>query len=87
VVKHRQLAAEYETLAQAAQRRRFANAIATSGLDASRATVVVGGESFGSLVAQLRLTAADRHQTEQLLSRAVLGAAGPPAGIPATWPG
>lgn len=31
----------------------------------------MGGESFGSLVAQLRRTEADGHQPEQLLSRAV----------------
>ncbi len=65
-----QLAAEYETIAQAAQRDRFAAAVAHSGLTDEQAKAVVGGESFGSLVAQLRRTEADGHQPEQLLSRA-----------------
>ncbi len=40
--------------------------VAASGLDASRATAVVGGDSFGSLVAQLRRSEVDGHQPEQL---------------------
>jgi conjugative relaxase-like TrwC/TraI family protein len=66
-----QLAAEYETIAQTAQHQRFATAVATSGLADEQAGAVVRGESFGSLVAQLRRTEADGHQPEQLLSRAV----------------
>ncbi|WP_188893451.1 MobF family relaxase [Microlunatus endophyticus] len=66
-----QLAAEYETIAQAAQHQRFATAVATSGLADEQARAVVAGESFGALVAQLRRTEADGHQPEQLLSRAV----------------
>jgi hypothetical protein len=66
-----QLAAEYETIAQTAQHQRFATAVANSGLADEQAGAVVGGESFGSLVAQLRRTEADGHQPEQLLSRAV----------------
>jgi hypothetical protein len=66
-----QLAAEYETIAQTAQRDRFASAVADSGLDTGHAAAVVGGDSFGSLVAQLRRTEAEGHQPEQLLSRAV----------------
>ena len=66
-----QLAAEYETIAQTAQHQRFATAVANSGLSSKQAGAVVGGESFGSLVAQLRRTEADGHQPEQLLSRAV----------------
>ncbi len=65
-----QLAAEYETVAQAAQRQRFANATANSGLADEQVGAVVGGESFGALVAQLRRTEAEGHQPEQLLSRA-----------------
>ena len=67
-----QLAAEYETIAQAAQRDRFAAAVASSDLADEQARVVVGGESFGSLVAQLRRTEAEGHQPDQLLSRVVL---------------
>ncbi|MDA8298183.1 MAG: relaxase domain-containing protein [Actinomycetota bacterium] len=66
-----QLAAEYETIAQTAQHQRFATAVTSSGLADDHAGAVVGGESFGSLVAQLRRTEADGHQPEQLLSRAV----------------
>ncbi|MGH3157153.1 MAG: ATP-dependent DNA helicase, partial [Streptosporangiaceae bacterium] len=66
-----QLAAEYETIAQAAQHQRFATAVAHSGLPDEQVRAVVGRESFGSLVAQLRRTEADGHQPGQLLSRAV----------------
>ncbi len=66
-----QLAAEYETIAQVAQHERFATAVATSGLDTDQAGAVVRGESFGSLVAQLRRTEADGHQPERLLSQVV----------------
>lgn len=66
-----QLAAEYETIAQAAQQNRFAAVVTTSGLDTHQAQRIVEAESFGSLVAQLRRTEADGHQAEQLLSRAV----------------
>jgi conjugative relaxase-like TrwC/TraI family protein len=66
-----QLAAEYETIAQAAQHNRFANAAARSGLTAEQAGAVIGGESFGSLIAQLRRTEADGDHPERLLSRAV----------------
>jgi conjugative relaxase-like TrwC/TraI family protein len=65
-----QLAAEYETTAQAAQHQRFTTAVAHSGLPDEQARAVVGTESFGALVAQLRRTEADGHQPEQLLSRA-----------------
>jgi conjugative relaxase-like TrwC/TraI family protein len=66
-----QLAAEYETIAQTAQHQRFATAVANNGLPDEQAKAVVGGESFGSLVAQLRRTEADGHQPEQLLTLAV----------------
>jgi hypothetical protein len=66
-----QLAAEYETTAQAAQHQRFATAVANSGLTDEQVRAVVGGESFGSLIAQLRRTEAEGHPPEQLLSRAV----------------
>jgi conjugative relaxase-like TrwC/TraI family protein len=69
-----QLAAEYETIAQAAQRDRFAAAVAASGLDADQAAAIIAAESFGSLIAQLRRTEADGHQPERLLTRAVQAA-------------
>jgi hypothetical protein len=48
-----QLAAEYGTIAQAAEHDRFVKAVACSGLDPEQAEAVADGESFGSLVAQL----------------------------------
>ncbi|HUA49564.1 MAG TPA: MobF family relaxase [Solirubrobacteraceae bacterium] len=66
-----QLAAEYETIAQTAQHRRFAAAVVSSGLADEHARAVIEAESFGSLIAQLRRTEADGHQPEQLLSSAV----------------
>jgi hypothetical protein len=66
-----QLAAEYETIAQTAQHQRFTTAVANSGLANEQTKAVVGGESFGSLVAQLRRTEAEGQHPEQLLSRAV----------------
>ncbi len=65
-----ELAAEYETIAQQAQRDRFAAAVTDSGLNTDQAAAVMNGESFGSLIAQLRRTEADGHQPERLLSRA-----------------
>ncbi len=66
-----QLAAEYETIAQAAQRDRFAKATARSVRADEQAAVVVSGESFRALVAQLRRIEAEGRQPQQLLSRAV----------------
>ena len=65
-----QLAAEYETIAQTAQHQRFATAVARIGLADEQAKAVAGGESFGSLVAQLRRTEADGYRPEQLLFHA-----------------
>ena len=65
-----QLAAEYETVAQATQHQRCATVAAVGGLDMRGGAEVVGGESFASLVAQLRSSEAGEHQPEQLLSRA-----------------
>jgi hypothetical protein len=60
-----------ETIAQTAQYDRFAAAVATSGLNADQAATAVSGESFGSLVAQLRRTEADGHEPEQAITRVV----------------
>jgi conjugative relaxase-like TrwC/TraI family protein len=64
-----QLAAEYETIAQAAQHDRFATAIADSGLDAEQVQAITGGESFGALVAQLRRTEADGYEPGEAVAR------------------
>jgi hypothetical protein len=69
------LAAEYETIAQAAQHDRFAATIAHSCLDPEQARAITTGESFGSLVAQLRRLEADGYEPERSFAR-VLRAGG-----------
>ncbi|MHB1865441.1 MAG: MobF family relaxase [Candidatus Saccharimonadales bacterium] len=66
-----QLAAEYETIAQAAQHDRFAATVAHSGLDGEQAQAIIGAESFGSLVAQLRRIEADGYEPNSSLARVV----------------
>jgi conjugative relaxase-like TrwC/TraI family protein len=66
-----QLAAEYETIAQAAQQQRFAIMITNSSLHPQQAKTITDSESFGALIAQLRRIEADGHQPEQALSRAI----------------
>lgn len=66
-----QLAAEYETIAAAAQRDRWAGMVRTSGLRAEQATAVISSEAFGPLGAELRRAEADGFDVEQLLAAAV----------------
>jgi len=66
-----QLAAEYETIAQAAQHDRYAATLSSSGLDTEHAEAITGGESFGSLVAQLRRMEADGYEPDWSLARVV----------------
>jgi hypothetical protein len=66
-----QLAAEYETIAQAAQHDRYAATVYSSGLDAEHAEAITGGESFGALVAQLRRMEADGYEPDWSLARVV----------------
>jgi len=66
-----QLAAEYETIAQAAQHDRYAATVYSSGLDTEQAQAITGAESFGSLVAQLRRMEADGHEPDWSLARVV----------------
>jgi conjugative relaxase-like TrwC/TraI family protein len=70
-----QLAAEYETIAQAAQHDRYVATVYSSGLDAEQVQAITGAESFGSLVAQLRRIEADGHEPDRSLAR-VLRAGG-----------
>ena len=49
-----QLAAEYETIAAAAQRDRWATLIKSSGLTADQADAAIESEAFGALTAELR---------------------------------
>lgn len=66
-----QLAAEYETIAAAAQRDRWAGLVRASGLRVEQATAVISSEAFGSLGAELRRAEAAGFDVEQLLSAAV----------------
>ncbi|MBK0330205.1 AAA family ATPase [Brachybacterium sp. MASK1Z-5] len=66
-----QLAAEYETIAQAAQHDRWAQLIRTSGLTDEQAETVIDSEAFGALTADLRRTEANHHDVDQLLPRLI----------------
>ena len=64
-----QLAAEYETIAAAAQRDRWASLIRASGLTAEQADAVVESEAFGALTAELRRAEANHHDVDTLFPR------------------
>ena len=66
-----QLAAEYETIAAVAQRERWVNLIKHSGLDTKQVDQVVGAESFGPLMAELRRVDANNHDLDILLPRLI----------------
>ena len=66
-----QLVAEYETIAAAAQRDRWAALVRTSGLNAEQAAEVVESDAFGPLTAQLRRAEANHHDLAVLLPRLV----------------
>jgi len=66
-----QLAAEYETLAAAAQRDRWALLIRTSGLTEDEAEDAIASPAFGALTAELRRAEANHHDSETLLPRLV----------------
>ena len=66
-----QLAAEYETIAAAAQHDRWATLIRTSGLTPEQAEEAITSEAFGSLTAELRRAEANHHNPETLLPRLV----------------
>lgn len=66
-----QLAAEYDTLAAAAQDDRWADLIRHSGLDETLATAAVESDAFGPLTAELRRAEAHHHDLEVLLPRLV----------------
>ena len=71
----RVLAAEYDTIATAAQHDRWVALIHASPLAQPQAEAVVASDAFGVLGQALRRAEADRHDPEALLSRIV--AAGP----------
>ncbi|WP_026378777.1 MobF family relaxase [Agromyces italicus] len=66
-----QLAAEYETIAAAAQHDRWAGVIRASGLTHERAEAVIASDAFGPLTAELRRAQAQHIDVETLLPRLV----------------
>lgn len=66
-----QLAAEYETIAAAAQRDRWALVVHTSGLSEDEAEAAVSSPAFGALTAELRRAEANHHDIETVLPRLV----------------
>ena len=66
-----QLAAEYETIATAAQRDRWATLIRASGLTPEQAEAVVDSDAFGPFAAELRRAEANGHDVERLLPAAI----------------
>ncbi|MEX3509776.1 MobF family relaxase [Kocuria carniphila] len=66
-----QLAAEYETIAAAAQRDRWATLIRSSGLTDEQADAAIESEAFGALTAELRRAEANHHDLGTLFPRLV----------------
>lgn len=66
-----QLAAEYETIAAAAERDRWATLIRASGLTAEQADAAIESEAFGALTAELRRAEANHHDLDTLFPRLV----------------
>ena len=66
-----QLAAEYETIAAAAQRDRWATLIRSSGLTAEQVEAAIESEAFGALTAELRRAEANHHDLDTLFPRLV----------------
>jgi conjugative relaxase-like TrwC/TraI family protein len=66
-----QLAAEYETLAAAAQHDRWALLIRSSGLTDDEADDAIASPAFGALTAELRRAEANQHDVDTLLPRLV----------------
>ncbi|KJL23476.1 Multifunctional conjugation protein TraI [Microbacterium oxydans] len=64
-----QLAAEYETIAQAAQHDRWASLIRSSGLTPDEAEDTIRSDTFGALTAELRRAQANHHDVDALLPR------------------
>ena len=66
-----QLAAEYETIAAAAQYDRWATLVQSSGLTSEQASEVLASDAFGPLAAELRRAEANYHDMDSLLPRLV----------------
>ena len=66
-----QLAAEYETIAQAGQHDRWATLLEVSGLTEGQVDVVLGSDAYGALSAELRRAEANHHDLDELFPRLV----------------
>ena len=66
-----QLAAEYETIAQAGQHDRWARLLTASGLDEKQVDDVLGSDTYGALSAELRRAEANHHDLDALFPRLV----------------
>lgn len=66
-----QLAAEYETIASAAQQERWDALVRASGLTSDQADDAITSESFGAFTAELRRAEANHHDLDVLLPRLV----------------
>jgi hypothetical protein len=66
-----QLAAEYETIAAAAQRDRWATLLRSCELTADEVDDVLASDAFGPLAAELRRAEANGHDVDRLLPAAV----------------
>jgi conjugative relaxase-like TrwC/TraI family protein len=66
-----QLAAEYDTIAQAAQHDRWATLLAASGITTEQIEDVLGSDAYGALSAELRHAEANHHDLDALLPRLV----------------
>lgn len=66
-----QLAAEYETIAAAAQHHRWTKLIKASGLPPALSEAAINSPAFGPLTAQLRRAEAHHHNVDTLLPRLV----------------
>ena len=66
-----QLAAEYETIAAAAQHDRWVRLIRTSGLTDEQADAALASDALGALTAELRRAEANRHDVDALFPRLV----------------
>ncbi|GAA2843382.1 conjugative relaxase-like TrwC/TraI family protein [Leucobacter komagatae] len=66
-----QLAAEYETIAQAAQYDRWATLLQESGLTPEQSEDVLVSDAYGALSAELRRAEANHHDVDRLLPRLI----------------
>lgn len=66
-----QLAAEYDTIAQAAQHDRWTRLFTTSGLTSEYVDDIVGSDAYGALSAELRRAEANHYDLDTLLPRII----------------